>query len=170
VVSVPCSNAVDLLSAAFLTAGDGPMFLQPIHPGNPLLFPNLTGIWRNFQQYRFKKFEILSQPLASSLQSGAYCVSTLANRKTSATTGELQMLPVFSVLLNLATTAVSTIWRPLAYKVAETVLGRLKRYLMSSDDDDNVSPGAIAIDRSAVGTGTGDNSPDMPIFTVNAVV
>jgi len=77
-------------------------------------------------------------------------------------------LPVFGSLLNLATTAVSTIWRPLAYQVARTVLDRLKRYLMSGDDDDTTSPGTIAIDVSP-GTGvTGDQV--LPIVTANYII
>lgn len=44
----------------------------PIHPNNFLLFPNLQGIWRSFQQYSMGPTSINCQPLSSTLASGAY--------------------------------------------------------------------------------------------------
>jgi hypothetical protein len=73
---------------------------------------------------------VSTQPQASSLQSGAYVISTIANEGNSAL--GLGFFPVFATLANLATSAVATTWRPLLYKVAGTVLHRLGSYLLNS--------------------------------------
>lgn len=102
----------------------------PIHPNNFLLFPNLQGIWRSFQQYNLSATSIHCQPLASTLASGAYACTLVPSTEDAA----LLQLPLFANLINYATTAVSTIWKPLVYKFAGNILHRLGSYLMESAD------------------------------------
>jgi hypothetical protein len=55
----------------------------------------------------------------------------------------------------------------MAYQVAQTILGRLKNYLMTGPDDSTTSPGTIAIGQSAptiLPDGTIQPQPPLPIF------
>jgi len=81
-MTIPVSNNVpvsliDALSSAPETL-PGIVAILPIHPSNPRLFPNLTGIWKNFQVYKLRRAGFRTAPLSSTLQSGAYAISTIA--------------------------------------------------------------------------------------------
>jgi len=162
-----------LLDLDFARDGDvAPLCLLPIHPSNFRLFPNLANLWPNFQQFAFRKFSITAQPLASSLASGAYCISTLANSNDAALHEGYGIVPVFSALLNVATTVVTTIWRPLVYNVAGNILRRMGSYLISSSEAGLSSPGSIAVDNLTSSQTGNPNGPlpasdAMPILTAN---
>lgn len=55
---------------------------------------------------------------------------------------------MFSTLINLATTAVTTLWRPLIYPLARNVLHRLNSYLTYAEDSGLSSPGSLIVARS----------------------
>lgn len=136
--------------------------ILPIHPSNYRLFPNLGAIWRNFQQYSFRRFNIRADPQASSLASGSYLLATVANDSSE------NVFPIFGTLANLATSAISTIWRPMVYKAAGNVLHRLGSYLINSAEPTTASPGSIAVSFSP-GTSTNSADPALtPLFTVEA--
>jgi len=63
--------------------------------------------------------------LASTLASGAYACTLVPS-----TDVESNLLPIFSTLINYATTTASTIWKPMLYKFAGNILHRLGSYLM----------------------------------------
>lgn len=120
-------NAINTqATSAGQNLGDMVGLSYPIHPNNFLLFPNLQGIWRSFQQYKMGSTSISCQPLASTLASGAYACTLIPSTQSS----NNLYLPIFANLINYATTAVSTIWKPMAYKFAGNILHRLGSYLM----------------------------------------
>lgn len=115
----------------------------PIHPSCFVLFPNLKGIWRSFEQYRLDTTTIDCQPLASTLASGAYACSLVPSSEEDA-----NILPIFSSLINYATTTAATIWKPMVYKFAGNILHRLGSYLMESEDQTTSSPGTLYISKT----------------------
>lgn len=117
---------------------------QPIHPSNHRLFPNLAGIWRSFNQYSLGKTHIDSQPLSSTLISGAYLFALVPTTQEE----DSNFLPIFSSLINYATARVSTIFKPMVYKFAGDILHRLGSYLMESADETTSSPGTLYVSTS----------------------
>jgi hypothetical protein len=99
-----------------------------IHPSNHILFPNLSAIYRNFNQYKIKDFRINAQAIASSLQSGAYIIAATPS------IGDVQSTngPLFNFLANYATSEISSIWKSVSYKLARNISDRLKSYLINS--------------------------------------
>lgn len=73
------------------------------------------------------------------------------------------LAPVFASLINLATSAISTLWRPLVVPVAKNILHRLGSYLNDGSDIPTSCPGSICIAQSP---GANDVA-STPIFSVD---
>lgn len=82
------------------------------------------------------------KPLASTLASGAYSCTLVPSTEVD------NIIPIFSSLINYATTAAATIWKPMLYNFAGNILHRLGSYLMHGDTPSTSSPGQLIISKT----------------------
>lgn len=146
-VTVDMTQTVDTTAVVKSAVGFGSLraasdrWIMPLHPSNPVLFPNLAGIWQHYDRFAITHVNYRSVPTASLLAGGSVVLATLApdQMKTLSFT-----LPSFVDLINFAT---SFVW-PLASEavsvVSSSILKRARDYLMTNENASLTTPGYLA--------------------------
>lgn len=124
------------------TGAPSPHWLLPVHPSNPILFPNLTGIWPHYQRYSIPDVRFESSPTASMLAGGTVVQATLA--PGDLVNGLGFSMPSFVELLNYAASAVWPVAGPLVSRLATGVLNRAKSFLTHDANLSLTTPAYIA--------------------------
>lgn len=130
VVQTVDPNAIAETAVAFgsFTAATD-RWILPLHPSNPVLFPNLTGVWQHYDRFSIHHVNYRSVPTASMLAGGSVVVATLAPDQLKTLTFSL---PSFVDLINFATSFVWPIASEAVSAVAGTILNRARDFLMSN--------------------------------------
>lgn len=149
----PTSTAVDITQTVDTTAivrtavglgsaeAASDRWLLPIHPSNPVLFPNLSGVWQHYDRFAIHHIHYRTVPTASMLAGGSVVVATLAPDQLK---GLTFVLPSFVDLINFATSYVWPLASEAVSSVAHSILNRARDYLMSNDNTSLTTPGFIA--------------------------